>query len=553
MKLNKFLLIIIISTFFSCENNSVEINLIPVKIAGKWGYVNSKGEYEINPQYNFATSFQDDIAKVKSLGKNSKFGYINNNGKYIIHPIYTSATAFSEGLACVTTENSAPFYIDKTGMTMINLPKAQSAYVFSEGLALFSEYIKSKEENKRIKLFGFINKQGQKIIPAQFYDAESFSCGLSAVKDSNGLWGFINKAGKLIINFQFEKAELFSEDIASVYNGEYWGAINKSGRYIINPIFEKISKFKEEKAIFVQEGKRGFINKKGKIIINALYDRANLFINDIACVKINGLWGYIDDEGKYIINSQFDEASPFYGDFAIIKKDNKYGIINKKGNFIAVPQFNQIYSIIINYPTFDNIGIISYNDLYVKSDYFNAEEIINKIFINLTKEKVNNINHKSDLKEIIQYLNKISNKNIDTTKFGTYEKAINLYNIKLMKNIDLSVNVKFYDYLIERKFNYDNYSWSSTLNNTSSIKSLIYKIHLSDKIQNKADNIIKTFKNKYNFFKLSESKNTLYYKGKEYNCKIQKSSNNIFFSFNFNNKKKKNKPSGINISREDMY
>ena len=52
--------------------------------------------------------------------------------------------------------------------------------------------------------FGFIDKTGKLVIPAQFDDAEPFSKGLAVVK-IKGKYGFIDKAGKLVIPAKFDE------------------------------------------------------------------------------------------------------------------------------------------------------------------------------------------------------------------------------------------------------------------------------------------------------------------------------------------------------------
>jgi hypothetical protein len=48
------------------------------------------------------------------------------------------------------------------------------------------------------------------VIPAQFEDARDFSEQLAAVK-SGAKWGFIDKAGKIVIPAQFETVGAFAK------------------------------------------------------------------------------------------------------------------------------------------------------------------------------------------------------------------------------------------------------------------------------------------------------------------------------------------------------
>jgi len=62
-------------------------DIIVVKLNNKWGYLKSNGEYLINPQFENCFLFKNGIAVVKS---GSKFGIINKKCKYICNPVYDS-------------------------------------------------------------------------------------------------------------------------------------------------------------------------------------------------------------------------------------------------------------------------------------------------------------------------------------------------------------------------------------------------------------------------------------------------------------------------------
>jgi len=54
-----------------------------VKLAGRWGYIDKSGKFAINPQFDEAMPFADELARVKMSRKN---GYINSSGKYVWNP-----------------------------------------------------------------------------------------------------------------------------------------------------------------------------------------------------------------------------------------------------------------------------------------------------------------------------------------------------------------------------------------------------------------------------------------------------------------------------------
>ena len=69
---------------------------------------------------------------------------------------------------------------------------------FSEGLAVVNQNMK----------YGFIDTNGNEVIPISLQYASSFSEGLAAVC-INGKFGFMDKKGKLVINNEYDYAKSF--------------------------------------------------------------------------------------------------------------------------------------------------------------------------------------------------------------------------------------------------------------------------------------------------------------------------------------------------------
>lgn len=63
--------------------------LAPVKIEGKWGYIDSKGKLAIKPRYDDARTFRNGNALVSNTSKNGiKWGLIDKKGKLILDVQY---------------------------------------------------------------------------------------------------------------------------------------------------------------------------------------------------------------------------------------------------------------------------------------------------------------------------------------------------------------------------------------------------------------------------------------------------------------------------------
>src|SRR6218665_1119163 len=82
-KIAPFLLVFPLFAF--CTSETL---LAPVKIDGKWGYIDKSGKIAINPQFDFAWEFQEGLAVIQFGDKNGfdKWGYIDKTGEIVIEP-----------------------------------------------------------------------------------------------------------------------------------------------------------------------------------------------------------------------------------------------------------------------------------------------------------------------------------------------------------------------------------------------------------------------------------------------------------------------------------
>lgn len=379
----KIVCLFLATTILSSCNKNADEKIIPVQSGDKWGFINLKGSFVINPQFDNADCFQDGLSRVSS---NGLIGYIDKKGQYVIRPQYINGTSFSEGMAFVVTDNSYPTCINNKGEVVFVLKQQCTVFTFCNGLARY------KTEDER---YGFVNTQGELAIPARFEYAGDFHDGLAEVKmivGNESYSGFIDTKGELVINCQFNDASSFHDGLAAVSNGKMYGFINKKGEYTINPQFETVDDFSEGIAAFDNGKMYGFIDKNGTYVINPQFDDADEFRDGLAAVESGKLFGYIDKSGKYVINPQFDYACGFKNGLAAVRSNEKWGLIDKKGKYVVNPQF-------------DNIR--TKNGYYdcVKSTYYDANAFVSQLFgtgESLGNVLINSLNEKITLKQVAE-------------------------------------------------------------------------------------------------------------------------------------------------------
>lgn len=200
--LKAFPLFLICLTLVGCPQKTPSTNvfqsadstpiLLPVKVSGKWGYVNGNGQLVINPQFDNADEFEEGRARI-CLGKScdmytfdsdSLWGFIDTSGKVIVTPQCQSESRFSEGVASVCTGDCS------------SNPKTPHSW-------------------------GYIDREGKVVIPMQFGLTWIFRESLAGVcvgdcLDATGKWGFIDHSGRFVINPQYDDIRDFKNGFAQV-------------------------------------------------------------------------------------------------------------------------------------------------------------------------------------------------------------------------------------------------------------------------------------------------------------------------------------------------
>lgn len=309
-------------------------SLYPVQYGDRWGYINSNGELKISPIFEmdadgFNNFFVNGLAIVSTDG--DKYGFIDEKGNFVIQPQYDEATSFGVyGLAWVKSGSSSHF-IDRKGMPKILLSNYKyTDYFFSDGLT----YVCDDRYN-----YGYINTEGKLAIPPVFYEGNSFSNGLAWVKRTgDSKFEAIDKAGKTVIPAMFDDVLDFTEGLASVKVGSYYGYVNTSGEFQIPLQYDWADSFYDGLACVESNGMYGYIDKKGEWVIMPQFDDANEFCGGLAGASIgDDKWGFIDKKGNWVVQPIFEYAVLFIGDLGIVfidEDDEGFSYVNKNGQII---------------------------------------------------------------------------------------------------------------------------------------------------------------------------------------------------------------------------
>lgn len=248
-------------------------------------------------------------------------------------------------------------------------------------LHLFPVSIKEIGGNK----WGYINSQGQFILPPVYDHACDFQENGLAIVHLKGQSGVINYSGYFIVKPIYDTIRLFSEGRAVVHDQQGFKIIDESGKEITSRAFSFIGDYHEGRALFTDiaaDGNHlfGFLNKRGKEVIPITYEEAGNFSNGKALVKMNGgtyalinltgkvictypyaftgsygegllafqkcsggLFGYLDEQGNTVIEPKYTSAEPFKEGRAIVCANGHYALIDRSGHYIFKPYYHDIF------------------------------------------------------------------------------------------------------------------------------------------------------------------------------------------------------------------
>ncbi|OEH86453.1 hypothetical protein BHU72_13625 [Desulfuribacillus stibiiarsenatis] len=330
-----------------CEVNDRAIQGYAVSVkttAGqKWGYINTEGNYIIEPRYEYAMDFQcNGLAVVQVDNLN---GLIDETGNFVVEPKYSMISEFAEQRA-VVSDHQGYKVIDETGKVYTS---ESYDYIdnFSEDRAVFTA--KNGDGDFRN---GYLNREGQVVIQPQFMTAYSFKNGKTVVQKSENEFALIGRNGELYQTYPFAFVGPIGDGMMgykATMDGKY-GYIDEKGTIIIEPRFSGALPFENGRAIVNASdnytNRYGLIDKTGKFIVQPEY-------NDI--IELG--------EGRLALGKAIDAEAPYQG--------SVYAIATVDGKLLTEFQYYNV----LDY----KMGVASVNDghktFFIKTDGTIAEDL----------------------------------------------------------------------------------------------------------------------------------------------------------------------------------
>ncbi len=233
---------------------------------GSWAFTKKRffGKAQ-NIVFQEAMPFSEGLAAVKV---DYKFGYINTQGEMVIEPQFDRALPFANGKALVSLGWPGPwFLIDASGKKLVALGTYSDGLDFRYKNPLFQPHgtpvfvderacFKQEDPKSGKNLYGYMNEQGEVIIPPTYREAGAFSEGLAAVRlnlesSDEWQWTFIRTDGSIAMERRFYQIiSQFKNGLAHVMVKKSDGT---SGEEYINHQGETVLVVPKEAALFQYE------------------------------------------------------------------------------------------------------------------------------------------------------------------------------------------------------------------------------------------------------------------------------------------------------------
>lgn len=278
--------------------------LAAVKLNGKWGYIDKRGQIVIEPRFVEEPSrFLLGLAMVK---EKDKFGVMDKRGRFVIAPQYASMTG-------VRTSQG-------------------TAYIVSDG---------ALDESR----CGLYDDQGQEILPMRYRSIgingkDSFDARrgdlLTVLHLKNGSRFTVRAVAPL----RFVYADLLvdaarpEDTLYSVYaydsrvKGEHESHV-RSKQFLYDGLgrrrgpadCDKLYDASEGRIVFGAQGKYGVMDTHGRVIVEAKYDGVigpGLCSEGRIAMRKGDKFGYVDASGKEALPFIYEGADGFFGGKAVV-------------------------------------------------------------------------------------------------------------------------------------------------------------------------------------------------------------------------------------------
>lgn len=200
---------------------------------GRWGYIDSQGDWRVPPILQKAYSFSTD--GLARFCQDGRWGFLDLAGRIAIAPTYDNAQPFRHGVCAVQVGKGAWRIIDRHGAAQCSEDFRELGAFGANGLARATP----RTETGSAPLQGFVDTAGQWVIAPRLRSARSF-----------GEW----------------------PATAASLDGTHHGLIDAQGRWVLAPRYAALDEFNADGLAFYAEPNAwdegyGYLDVRGQVMV----------------------------------------------------------------------------------------------------------------------------------------------------------------------------------------------------------------------------------------------------------------------------------------------
>lgn len=281
---------------------------------GRWGVINDKGKWVIEPSFTALGPFQMGSAVFQRAGG---FGIVADNGKEIVPAQYTGALPFAGDRAWVRVRRGEPGgwqLIDRKG-ARVKLFEAYEPVAAEQRPGAY--VIRTRVQGKW--LFGLLDEAGYERIPPA-YDSLRFI--------TDALLAFLGPAA----------------DVNTWPKPLKWGLVAASGVEVARAIYDDIGAFSEGLIRVDRAGQSAFLDTEGRMQ-RLPSERALDYANGRVAFQAGTKWGYKNGKGEIVLEARYDTLGAWQGEYGFARMGEKWGILDAAGAWRVTPTYRRLVAL----------------------------------------------------------------------------------------------------------------------------------------------------------------------------------------------------------------
>lgn len=271
--------------------------------------------YDLSAYDQYDPFLADGVARVQ---KDGLYGYVNHyTGTEIVPCQYETATTYHYGVVLAGSQEEGFTAFNNFGEVLGTLGGSVN---YDDTSGQLIQYV-----DESAGLYGYLNPDGSVAVESAYPSVYPFSGGYAAVRDESGLAGFINTEGELVIPCQFAlvTSGFNYEGYAVVgtagttpnplhYDGKL-GLINTAGELVVPMEYDYLQNVSDGLALFArieEDGTvvKGYLSPDGTEHVPELL--ASLPENQLPAPFVNGRAPFLDGDLQGLMNTQFEVVLP---------------------------------------------------------------------------------------------------------------------------------------------------------------------------------------------------------------------------------------------------